>query len=354
MGFEVARRIKALFGGKTGDGRSGGKSPQRETLHKLKQARSDLKDKGRELWDKDREIAGLKAMLARREGERSGVRPENIVWVFGSGRTGSSWLTFMMREMPGHSRWNEPLVGHLFGHLYYQRGADRRDRSSGGKNHFIMGDEHREVWLDLIRIFVLDSANTRFPERIEDGYLVIKEPHGSIGAPLLMEALPESRMIFLVRDPRDILASKIDAHKPGSWTSRSADDPDDPDGLTVASDITENLGVTVGTYMRDIELTQEAYEAHAGRKSFVRYEDLRTDTLANMRRIYQEIGIPADEENLAEAVRKHSWENISEEEKGEGKIRRKAKPGGWKEDLTEEQIETVERIAAPLIEEFYR
>ena len=45
----------------------------------------------------------------------------------------------------------------------------------------------------------------------------MKEPNGSIGAPLLMDALPESRMIFLVRDPRDVVASSMDAHRKGSW-----------------------------------------------------------------------------------------------------------------------------------------
>jgi hypothetical protein len=44
---------------------------------------------------------------------------------------------------------------------------------------------------------------------------------------------------------------------------------------------------------------------------------------------------------------------VPEEEKGEGKFHRKATPGGWKEDLTPEQIETVERITAPVLREYY-
>ena len=85
----------------------------------------------------------------------------------------------------------------------------------------------------------------------------------------------------------------------------------------------------------------------------VRYEDLRSDTLGTMRRIYSSLGIPVDERELSRAVKKHSWENVPEEEKGEGKFYRKATPGGWREDLTPEQIEIVERITAPLLKEFY-
>jgi hypothetical protein len=72
-----------------------------------------------------------------------------------------------------------------------------------------------------------------------------------------------------------------------------------------------------------------------------------------LRRIYSTLGIPADEGELARTVEKHSWENIPEKKKGEGKFYRKAKPGGWREDLTPKQVKIVERIVAPVLEEFY-
>jgi hypothetical protein len=59
------------------------------------------------------------------------------------------------------------------------------------------------------------------------------------------------------------------------------------------------------------------------------------------------------EQELSRVVEKHAWENVPEEEKGEGKFHRKAKPGGWREDLTPKQVKVVERITAPLLEEFY-
>jgi hypothetical protein len=72
--------------------------------------------------------AALRTRLARMEAghEVEGIQPERIVWVFGSGRTGSTWLSGMMRVLPDHARWNEPNVGHLFGHLYYQRSLESR------------------------------------------------------------------------------------------------------------------------------------------------------------------------------------------------------------------------------------
>jgi hypothetical protein len=85
----------------------------------------------------------------------------------------------------------------------------------------------------------------------------------------------------------------------------------------------------------------------------VRYEGLRANTLGEMKRIYSTLGMEVVEEELARVVEKHSWENIPEGEKGKGKIRRKAIPGGWRDDLLPEQVALVETITAPLLKEFY-
>jgi hypothetical protein len=313
------------------------------------------KKTARRLARREQELAALRAVLAKRDaGQDVGMQAENIIWVFGSGRTGSSWLTFMMGALSDRTRWNEPMVGYLFGHLYYERNWIRQEAK-----HFILGDEYGEFWLRSIRSIVLEGGAARFPERIENGYLVIKEPHGSVGAPLLMKALPESRMIFLVRDPRDVAASALDAHKKGSRPSkqRRAKRPElfEENGKRTAADEDPDRFIErrTKTYLQDIERTRQAYEAHEGPKVLIRYEDLRADTLETMKRIYSELKIPVDEGELARVVERRAWENIPEEEKGPGLIRRKAVAGGWKEDLTAEQIEVVEREAAPVLERFY-
>jgi hypothetical protein len=281
--------------------------------------------------------------------EASGMRPENLVWVFGTARTGSSWLSAIMGEIEGYSRWHEPLVGHLFGNLYYERAGHR-----GEDEHFILGDRHRELWLGAVRKFVLDSAAARFPEVAGGGYLIVKEPQGSMGAPLLMEALPESRMILLVRDPRDVVASNLDAHQKGTWTAdlMRKGGKEKPPSLAESRPDAFVKG-QARRYVRDVGNSKLAYDAHRGRKALVKYEDLRAETIGTMKRIYSALEMPVDEAELARSVEKNSWENVPEEEKGEGKFHRKAKPGGWREDLTPEQVEIVEGVAGSLLRELY-
>ncbi len=230
----------------------------------------------------------------------SGVRPENLVWMFGTARTGSSWLSAIMGEIEGYSRWHEPLVGHLFGNLYYVRAGHRSE-----DEHFILGARYRELWLETVRRFVLDSAAARFPEVAGGRYLIIKEPQGSMGAPLLMEALPESRMILLVRDPRDVVASNLDAHKEGTWTAdlMKKGGREKPPSLA-ESRPDDFVKGQARRYVRDVGNAKLAYDAHKGLKVLVRYEDLRADTLATMRRIYSALQMQVEESELARSVEK--------------------------------------------------
>jgi hypothetical protein len=174
--------------------------------------------------------------------------------------------------------------------------------------------------------------------------------------------LPESRMIFLVRDPRDVVASSLDTAKKGSWAFhlkgnrrkrealskspvKQADAFDKPPDQLVMEH--------ANMYLTYVGNSKQAYEAHHGPKIMVRYEDLLDDTPGTMRRIFSALEVEVDEDELARVVEKHSWENIPEDKKGGGKFYRKAAPGGWEDDLTLEQVRTVEEITGPLLKVFY-
>jgi hypothetical protein len=199
-----------------------------------------------------------------------------------------------------------------------------------------------------IRSLVSDTAQAAFSEEERQGYLVIKEPNGSVGAPLIMEAMPESRMILIIRDPRDVAASGLDAERAGGWDAKNKYRGD-------IADSNPNVVVRerADRYLRDVGNAKQAYEAHRGHKVLVKYEDLLDKTLATMQSIYSALEIPIDEETLVRIVERHSWKNIPEDKKGEGKFRRKGISGGWAEDLTSEQVEIVESVTAPLLKEFY-
>lgn len=277
-----------------------------------------------------------------------GLSPANIVWIFCVARSGSTWLASMMGEMRGTDVWKEPRVGHLFGEFY-----ENNPKAKTESANFIMGAPTRPAWIASIRHFVLTGARYAFPSLGPEDFLIVKEPGGGVGAPFLMEALPESRMILLVRDPRDVVSSSLDATREGSWqkeqrratgSGRKSLTARRPDAVVKRS---------AKKYVRNMERARQAFRDHRGPKTLVRYEDLLSDAPGAMRRVYSELGMEAGADALDRAVEKHSWEAIPEDMKGQGKFYRKASPGGWEEDLTPRQVEIVEEISGPLLDEFY-
>jgi glycosyltransferase involved in cell wall biosynthesis len=272
------------------------------------------------------------------------VRAEQLIWMFGHSRTGSTWLSWIMAELENQERWHEPYVGLLFGSFIYERLKD--DDKLLNNPAFIMGEPYRKVWLGSIRNFILEGATARYPDLKEDQYLIVKEPNGSIGAPLLLEATPESRLIFLIRDSRDVIASRLDAFREGSW-ARQNQDYNTAEKLNAA---TKHLAED---YLRVVSKVQEAYKVHSGKKAFVRYEDLRYDTINVLKTMYAALEIEADEAQLEAAVLKHSWTRIPNSEKGKDKFFRKAQPESWRDDLSLEQIRLIEDITGPILSKYY-
>jgi hypothetical protein len=305
--------------------------------------------------------AANQALLTSRHrgSEAKGVNPANITWIFCVGRSGSTWLSNMMGELEGQKIWREPKIGQLFGQFY----ANTPERKRQSAN-FIMGAPVREAWISSIRNFVLVGARHTFPFLHAEHHLIIKEPGGGVGAPLLMEALPESRMILLVRDPRDVVASWLDAKREGGWKKRSnrrQKQRNRRDGAKRDAKRKTSAGNRQGAtvrklakrYLNNLESAKQAYDDHRAPKTLVLYEELRADTAGVMKDIYADLGIEIDEAQLVRAVKMHAWEHIPEGMKGEGKIFRKASPGGWRKDLAPKHAEMVQRITAPVMTEFY-
>jgi hypothetical protein len=233
---EISRGLKAFLGlvvgvtrGQVPELRSSGERPR-----KLAQNRTESGTSPRPEG----------AVPGRKVGQ---INPENIVWILGSPRTGSTWLGEILGEPRGHALWKEPFFGVVLG--FRNNLANRGYVDSG---QFVLGEPHRDVWIRSMRNLFLDVGRAKFPNISPRHYLLIKEPNGSLSAPLIMEAFPESKLVFLVRDPRDVVASLLDAAKKGSWYGYDR----------YEASVDEFVEQLAKNYVANVSAVREAYEGH--------------------------------------------------------------------------------------------
>ncbi|MDQ1521010.1 MAG: hypothetical protein QOI55_2083, partial [Actinomycetota bacterium] len=289
---------------------------------------------------------------------RAGLVPNSfesrVVWVFGSPRSGSTWLLGLLAEHPAVVPVNEPLIGDYLAPFLSDlpgalpEGLDSRNftiRMVRDDADHMFSAETRDVWMPLLgkllrgRFF---AHAVRHPARVSlsRALVVIKEPNGSQSADLIMAAMPRARLLFLLRDGRDVVDSELAANLRGSWVSKEF-----PGLPGIAEE--DRLSFVVQSahkWLWRTEVVQAAFDAHRGPKHLVRYEELLRDPVAQLQDLFRWLEIDLDDEDLRRWTGQHSFEQIPADARGPQAFFRAAEPGRWRESLTGEEQATVDRI----------
>lgn len=283
----------------------------------------------------------------------------NITWVFGSPRSGSSWLVTQLLNHREIISWNEPLIGahlsilendvwHMLnppkdGHFIELR---RTIDVHSNEPDYIFCSSYSNVWTFFLKKLIIYRIYSQFPNS-SDKKIVIKEPNGSSSADIILTALPQSRLIFLLRDGRDIVDSKIDIYRKNSWAKKWITPPPLTEQRRRWVIISES---NIWRHLTETVLT--AYKKHdPSKRLLIKYEDLRYDTTNQLKKIYDFLEVAIKQKKIENLVGKYSFEKVPENEKGEGKVVRKAKPGGWRETFLEEEKEIMHSIMGNLLKE---
>ena len=108
---------------------------------------------------------------------------------------------------------NEPKIAP---HFWIQPGG-RIDELKGikGNQDYFFHNTFKETWKFYMRKLILNRIYAQYKDL--SNKIIIKEPHGSLAADIISECLPNSKIIILLRDGRDVIDSQVDGFSKGGW-----------------------------------------------------------------------------------------------------------------------------------------
>jgi Sulfotransferase family len=289
------------------------------------------------------------------------TEPGRLAWIFGSSRSGSTWLLRMLSGIERVIPIDDPHIGH---HLGIWRPiplawATAKDPPKLGtladfkrqKRDYLFSDRYRHSWMPQLRELISARFEAQAAEDIgeadgvEDPIVVVKEP-GSHAADTIMDLFPDSALIFLLRDGRDVVDSWLDAYREGSWATDEGayglDDAGRPALIRWQSSV----------WLHRTEVVQETYaRTDPERRVLLRYEEVRADPVGGLERICKLLGIEPARDQLERIAKANEFSRVPESRKGTGQEIRRAQPGGWSSHMSREEIVAMHEILADKLDE---
>lgn len=268
--------------------------------------------------------------------EQENELEKNLVWIFASPRSGTTWLgarllaeRFLMID--------EPKIGSHLGFSRLGKNTIEDLTSLENRDDYFFSNQFKDTWKYFLRKLILNRIYAQIRDTRKK--IIIKEPNGSIGADIISDSLPNSKIIILLRDGRDIVDSLVDAFSEKGWLAKKG-------GTTLSvDDRLEFIKEQSNRWKNLVNILLKIQKIHPkGNRILIKYEDLLGETFKVLKNIFQFLNVKLDDNEIKEIVEKHSYKNIPSELKGKGMAIRSASPGKWKRNFNEDEKEMMTNI----------
>lgn len=261
----------------------------------------------------------------------------NLVFIVGCPRSGTTWLQRLLACHPKvHTGQESDVFDEYIGP---QLRAWRRDLdpSTHGRGAIGLACYHREEeFLALLKEYMMKLLEPMIGDLKPGEIFLEKTPSHALFIPEIMELLPESRFIHIMRDARDVVASLLAASK--SWGSYWA-----PKSAVSATRM----------WINHVQAVHESSKTlTANQFCEIRYENLHVSPLETLKGVSEFLKLQWDEKEMQNAIEQnrpevakkgggtmisvggeYSKKSDSFVREPEGFIR-KARLSAWKEDLS--------------------
>jgi hypothetical protein len=285
-----------------------------------------------------------------------GRHGERLTWIFGSSRSGSTWLLKMLSDFEGVVPIDDPHLGHHLGvwrpiPLAWAAADDPPELTTlldvkAEEGGYFFAERYRESWWEPL----CELIRARFEAQAEGAFpgggpaFVVKEP-GSHVAPLLAELFPASKVIFLLRDGRDVVDSWLDGYQQGSWAIRGGAFPVAREGRIAL------IRWLSAVWAYRCRAVRRAFDARSPEdRLLIRYEALLERTEETLAGICGMVGL--DPTGTGAVAARHRFERVPRRSRGPLREIRAAKPGSWRENLSPVEQAAMHETLGAALEEF--
>lgn len=278
---------------------------------------------------------------------------KKLVWIFGTPRSGSTWLVRDILKMDRIAVLDESGIGILLGayrddpmpFYHMVRGTypiKLRRIIDQEKNFAFFSAAYEKIWAKSLKRMIVDRISAQFPVTAFD-LILIKAPNESHASDIIMKCFPKSRLIFLIRDGRDV----IDSRQSKFHNPRTGMEPETPEERKFRINYFSSL------WNLHVEITKKAYESHDPKlRLLLKYEDLRIKPIEQIEKINQFLDLSLPMDKIKEIADETKFENVPSFMKGDDKNIRKAIPGSWKTYFSTDERKMANAIMKENLEEF--
>lgn len=285
----------------------------------------------------------------------------DLTWIFGSSsRSGTTWLLDMLARFSKVVPIDDPHLGDHLGvwrpsplawaQSEMVRGAmpDLTTLPNLKMDHpsYFFAEEYEDAWMPALRGLI----NARFAAQADSyghrsWHVVVKEPESQM-AGLLWRLFPHSKIVFLLRDGRDVVDSWIDAHRRGSWWQNEG-------GFV----LTEEGRLPMVRWQsavwdyRTREVMSALVMVPQVQVLVVRYEDMLANAAHWLGIVADFIGIFPSDREVERVADDLAFKEVDDQDRGDGHFKRLASPGAWEHNLTPEEQRAMTQIMGETLAE---
>jgi len=270
------------------------------------------------------------------------ILEKNLVWIFASSRSGTTWLGTELLTHQTHIMSEPKLDLHLGPLSYMNEEMPTEYELNQNRPTYIFSTIYSNTWKFYLRKLILNRINSQFKDLSKK--IIIKDPSGStFGFNIIASCFPNSKIIWLVRDGRDVIDSQLDARIYGY--SKGGRFEKDKDKKILENERYDFIKKRARLWKDMMKRMKTMLDNHSpDLRLIVYYEKLRNSTIEELQKIYQFLDIKISKDELEKIVSNYSFENIPSEKKGKGKLTRSAKHGGWKNNFRDKEKDLMEKL----------